>query len=133
MRQPMQLMRVMTEVSSIIRAVRGALILATVICMSSTAAWAADFDSDGVSDGADNCVSVANAGQLDSDFDGAGNACDFDYNNDGQVNDTDADLLRSAYGSAAGDPEHSDALDADDDGVIGGTDWAAFVAGRKAQ
>jgi hypothetical protein len=115
------------------RAVQGMLILGVVLCLSSGAAWAADLDSDGVSDGADNCGSVANAGQQDSDFDGVGNACDFDYNNDGQVNDVDAGLLRSAFGAGSGDPENGDAFDADDDGLVGGTDWGAFTAAYRAQ
>ena len=38
----------------------------------------ADDDSDGVLDGADNCPLVANAGQLDTDKDGAGDDCDAD-------------------------------------------------------
>lgn len=36
----------------------------------------ADTDGDGVLDGNDNCVEVANSNQADCDNDGAGNACD---------------------------------------------------------
>ena len=120
-RQPIQLMR----------AVLGGLILTAVLCLSSSAAWAADSDADGVSDGKDNCALVANAGQQDSDLDGAGNACDFDYNNDGQVNGEDAALLQAAFGSGPDDPGYSDAFDADADGVIAGTDWGAFAAAAQ--
>lgn len=37
-----------------------------------------DQDGDGVVDGADNCPFTYNPGQLDSDFDGTGDACDVD-------------------------------------------------------
>ena len=41
-----------------------------------------DQDNDGVSDISDNCIDVHNAGQLDVDNDGYGNACDYDSDND---------------------------------------------------
>lgn len=78
---------------------------------------AADTDGDGVSDGADNCPSVANAGQTDTDSDGSGDACDSDDDGDsvsdgsdncpltenGNQNDFDSDGL-------------GDVCDSDDDG-----------------
>jgi len=45
-------------------------------------AVADDQDRDGVPDGVDNCLRVANAEQCDTDGDGYGNHCDPDYNND---------------------------------------------------
>src|SRR5262245_35106148 len=36
----------------------------------------ADQDGDGIPDDRDNCPTVANESQLDSDFDGVGNVCD---------------------------------------------------------
>jgi hypothetical protein len=42
-----------------------------------------DADTDGVSDGADNCPQDANAQQLDTDNDGKGDACDADDDGDG--------------------------------------------------
>ena len=44
--------------------------------------YAADSDGDGVDDATDNCSSVVNADQLDTDSDGLGNACDADDDGD---------------------------------------------------
>lgn len=41
-----------------------------------------DTDSDGVCDGIDNCISIYNFEQLDTDSDGEGDVCDFDDNMD---------------------------------------------------
>tara|TARA_B110000879_G_scaffold187383_1_gene249293 strand:+ start:177 stop:1076 length:900 start_codon:yes stop_codon:yes gene_type:complete len=41
-----------------------------------------DTDSDGVCDGIDNCISIYNFEQLDTDSDGEGDICDFDDNMD---------------------------------------------------
>lgn len=48
-----------------------------------------DTDNDGCTDADDNCVTTSNPLQLDTDCDGIGNACDADFNNDGQVNTAD--------------------------------------------
>lgn len=65
-----------------------------------------DTDSDGVTDGFDNCVDVPNADQVDTDMDGAGNACDGDDDNDGVADGQDAFPL---------DPNES--VDTDGDGT----------------
>lgn len=49
----------------------------------------ADFDADGVLDSRDNCQRVRNANQLDTDRDGAGNACDGDDDNDRKADEDD--------------------------------------------
>jgi hypothetical protein len=66
----------------------------------------ADSDGDGRSDGADDCPTVANPDQLDSDADTQGDACDADDDNDGLPDATEARLGTSRVD-----------LDSDDDGL----------------
>jgi hypothetical protein len=49
-----------------------------------------DVDNDTVPNGSDNCPSVANPSQTDTDGDGQGDACDSDDDNDGNPDATDA-------------------------------------------
>lgn len=49
----------------------------------------ADFDGDGVPDARDSCIEAANPDQLDSDSDGAGDACDLDDDGDGLADEDD--------------------------------------------
>ena len=67
----------------------------------------ADADGDGIEDDSDNCASVANADQLDTDSDGRGNACDDDDDGDGVEDDPDN------CASVA----NADQLDTDSDGL----------------
>ena len=57
-------------------------VLLALMLLSGGVIHAADADGDGIEDDADNCASVANADQLDTDSDGLGNACDTDDDGD---------------------------------------------------
>ncbi len=71
-----------------------------------------DVDGDGLSNFDDNCITVSNADQRDTDQDGYGNVCDADLNNDNAVNALDLGLLRKRFFSA--DPD----ADFNGDGVV---------------
>ena len=55
-----------------------------------------DDDGDGVSNGLDNCVSIHNANQKDTDADGLGDACDDDDDGDGYPDNQDPYPLDSS-------------------------------------
>lgn len=82
---------------------------------------AIDSDGDGVMDYADNCATVATTSQLDTDGDGFGNACDGDFNNDGNVNSLDIGLFKPMFFTSGN-------VDADlnADGVVNSLDVGLF-------
>jgi len=82
----------------------------------------ADTDGDGVENAFDNCTTRSNAGQVDTDHDGCGQFCDFDWNNDGVVKAGEVTKAASQFGSAAcatppGPPYNNCVCDFNQDGV----------------
>jgi len=81
----------------------------------------ADADGDGVSDGADNCPSVANAGQTDTDSDGSGDACDNDDDGDSVSDGGDnCPLVANAVQSDVDADGVGDSCDTQDDRDLSG-------------
>jgi len=88
--------------------------------------FGADGDGDSVADNADNCTSVANASQCDSDNDGFGNRCDGDLNNNGFTNAADNTLFRNELGQPSSPPTFNEA-DLNCNGVVNAQDTTIFT------
>lgn len=67
-------------------------------CVNATKASPADVDRDGVPDASDNCRDDPNADQIDTDLDGAGNACDPEDDGDGIADAADCAPLDATQG-----------------------------------
>jgi hypothetical protein len=88
----------------------------------------ADTDGDGVGDACDNCPAVANADQANFDGDGLGDACDPDQDNDGVPNELDQcpTTPPATIVTTAGCP--TAASDLDRDGDVDQEDFGLFQA-----
>ncbi len=86
-----------------------------------------DWDGDGHPDAADDCWSLANASQLDTDADGYGNLCDGDFNNDGVTGTGDFFVIRRSFGTSQGSPTFEPAADMNGDGTVGTSDFVRWL------
>ena len=93
-----------------------------------------DDDFDGVDNSADNCVSVSNADQLNTDGDSEGDVCDNDDDNDSVADASDAfplDVTESADADGDGIGNNADTTpngDTDNDGVDNAADNCVVVS-----
>jgi prepilin-type N-terminal cleavage/methylation domain-containing protein len=82
-----------------------------------------DSDGDGIVEGFDDCLLVANTLQRDTNQDGIGNDCDPDFDGDGVVGLADFNQLRTQFGRtepmAGFDPD----VDLNGDGAVGLADF----------
>lgn len=90
-----------------------------------------DRDNDGELDFVDNCPSVANADQADSNSDGIGDACPAsclgDFDNDGDVDGIDASTFGADFGSQTCLSGTLCEGDFDNDGDVDGLDASLFA------
>jgi hypothetical protein len=83
-----------------------------------------DADSDGICDDEDNCLGMNNPVQYDADYDGYGNICDHDVDNDCIVGIPDISATIAAFNTPA--PHQSDVKPADL--VVGIPDISSVIA-----
>ncbi len=88
-------------------------------------AIALDTVVDAIADSTDNCQTVANPTQCDSDDDGFGNHCDGDLNNNSFTNSQDYVLFRAQLGQPSVDPTYNSA-DLNCNGFVNAQDYVLF-------
>ena len=90
-----------------------------------------DADADGQLDFADVCQNVPDPDQTDRDFDGSGNHCDADFDQDGVTTARDLGTFRLCYGKAvwsasAPEDEYCRESDMNADGFVNAADLGLF-------
>jgi len=104
----------------------------TAVPVNSAIRIAADRDNDLILDQNDNCPSVANNNQIDTNGDGTGDACPrdciADFDNDGDVDGTDAAIFGADFGATTCLSGTVCEGDFDLDGDVDGRDSSVFSA-----
>jgi hypothetical protein len=85
-----------------------------------------DPDGDSVCTPVDNCSTVSNASQCDTNGDGYGNICDPDYDNNFGIGQSDKTAFNSAWATAPPGPPYDPDIDADCNNGIGQSDLTNF-------
>ncbi len=102
-----------------------------------SAAPSIDTDRDGVPDQVDNCPTLYNPAQVDSDGDGRGDVCqnlpraaniDDTGSSHGRIDGSDLFPLSRSFGACQGDPRFDAAADLNPDGCVDGYDLALLTS-----
>jgi hypothetical protein len=88
-----------------------------------------DTDGDGIPDSSDNCIGLPNTGQLDTDGDAYGNACDCDFDQGGECNIADFSIFVPDFVAAE---DSGVGTDMDGNGSVGIADFNLFLPGLAA-
>jgi hypothetical protein len=88
-----------------------------------------DSDSDGIPDTSDNCIEVPNGGQLDTDGDDYGNACDCDFDQNLACSIADFSVFREDYITTV---DRGVGTDMDGNGAVSIADFSLFRDGYVA-
>jgi hypothetical protein len=105
-----------------------AFVILTAFPPSSEAGACPDQDSDTVCDPDDNCLTLANTSQTDSNTDGYGNRCDPDMDNNSAIGASDYSLFKQTFTKMTGDVGFNPDADFDEpvNGAVGASDYSIF-------